>query len=718
MSPSDSLTPDVQRDRESRHAEIASSALLEAFMQDNTIGLAVFDRQHRYVRVNQRLAEINGVSIAEHIGRTMSEVIAPPRTAPDDAIEQVFTSGKSVDNLEIVEPLPNPSGHVRYWTTSFFPIPADGPPQWAGVLVTETTEHKHAQAALRSTEDRFRMTFENAAVGIAHISPEGHWLEVNQRLCEILGYTRETLLQKTTQEITYPEDIEGTVTGLLEMAAGNLPLYVREKRYMRGDGAFIWTSVTASPVLDRETGKPSYIIAFIQDISARKQMEDHLALLASAGTLLTAGLDVEQALQAVTNMLVPAFADWCAVELIGDNGEVENLTIAHTDPEKLEDAYTLRRYFRFDADSPTGVPGVIRSGESEVYPAISDEFLVASSKSEEHLRLLRTIGFHSTLIVPLTARQRSLGALVLVTSNSKYTYTEADVRFAEELGNYAAFAIDNARLYDAALRSEIELRQLNETLEQRVAKRTAELDRSNRDLQDFAYIASHDLQEPLRKIVAFGDRLREMLGAEMDPTIDDYLARMQNAAGRMQGLITALLTLSRISTRNLNAAEVDLAQVIRDEVLIDLESALEESGGTIEIGELPRLTADTLQMRQLLQNLLSNGLKFRRPGVAPRLRVYSKQIRNAQTDALFYRIFVEDNGIGFDQKYIDRIFQPFQRLHGQQQYAGTGMGLAICRKIAERHGGSITASSTPGSGSAFIVTLPAVPPNGSSHTAA
>jgi signal transduction histidine kinase len=183
---------------------------------------------------------------------------------------------------------------------------------------------------------------------------------------------------------------------------------------------------------------------------------------------------------------------------------------------------------------------------------------------------------------------------------------------------------------------------------------------------------------------------------------------MQNAAGRMQSLINDLLAFSRVSTRAQPLERVDLGQIAR-EVMIDLEETVRQCGGHVELGELPTLAADPLQMRQLLQNLIANALKFSKPGEPPIVRVHGRvsQPQGCATDTEpICELLVEDNGIGFDEKYLDRIFNVFQRLHARGTYEGTGIGLAVCRKIAERHGGTITAASEPGKGSTFIVTIP------------
>ena len=247
------------------------------------------------------------------------------------------------------------------------------------------------------------------------------------------------------------------------------------------------------------------------------------------------------------------------------------------------------------------------------------------------------------------------------------------------------------------------MEELNRLLKKELnARKIAEqqLSRSNNELQQFAYIASHDLQEPLRKITAFGSRLADKYKSALDEQAQDYLARMQNAAVRMQSLIDGLLTYSRVTTKAQPFSQVDLS-VIASEVLVDLETKIKDTGAKIECVVNAVIAADPLQMRQLFQNLIGNALKYHAPGVAPEIKV------RAAIEGRQCTVTVSDNGIGFEQQYAEQIFGVFTRLHGRSSgYEGSGIGLSVCRKIVERHGGTITAKAELGKGATFTALIP------------
>lgn len=313
---------------------------------------------------------------------------------------------------------------------------------------------------------------------------------------------------------------------------------------------------------------------------------------------------------------------------------------------------------------------------------------------------------------PLLIEDHVTGVIAIF---ARHPLDEVTLQALATVANSIALGIERLHVQEELASMLVREQTARLELETIVAQRTAtlrqlntELQQSNQELQSFAYVASHDLQEPLRKIQAFGDLLEEEYGQTLGKG-KAYLARMRNAAGRMRILINDLLTFSRVTSQALPFSPVNLA-TIAYEVLDDLESQIQTTRGTVEIKPLPTIEADPLQMRQMLQNLIGNALKFHhheRPSI---VKVYAEvqpsSVALPEHTEQQCVLFIEDNGIGFDEKYLDRIFTVFQRLHGKSDYEGTGIGLAVVRKIVERHGGSITARSAIGEGTTFIIILP------------
>lgn len=257
--------------------------------------------------------------------------------------------------------------------------------------------------------------------------------------------------------------------------------------------------------------------------------------------------------------------------------------------------------------------------------------------------------------------------------------------------------------------------------EEKLRRFAAQLEQSNAELQNFASVASHDLQEPLRKIQAFSGRLRAKCAGALGAQGLDYLERMEGAAQRMQVLIQDLLKLSRVTSRALPFETCALSEIVRG-VVSDLEVTIEQKNARVEVGVLPVIKGDPVQMRQLFQNLISNALKFQRPGETPSVSVTAKVfapperiIPGAAPGEEVCEIRVRDNGIGFDAAFAEQVFIVFQRLHTRSEYEGTGIGLAVCRKITDRHGGTVVAKSAEGEGATFIVTLPLKQPSDAAH---
>lgn len=387
------------------------------------------------------------------------------------------------------------------------------------------------------------------------------------------------------------------------------------------------------------------------------------------------------------------------------------LALTQDNPEQQRRAGFLRdaataKYARLDS-----VVSISRlQGSRSAQPFMADRHgqalldrvrLVADemARAEEALLVVRSAASQDSV-------NRLMGTIALTTllglGMVGFLYRHAERDLTLQRIEQEGMAASNERLAAAVDERTREIQEANVGL-QRLAE---ELQRSNRELQDFAYVASHDLQEPLRKIRAFSDLLVTDYGPKFDDEGRHYLGRVDDAAARMSRLITDLLTYSRVSSKARPPEPVALGPVFVH-VLDDLDVALHEADAEVDVSPtLPVVQADPVQMHQLFQNLVGNAVKFRKPGEAARVAVWGETAEHPQTGVPMARIVVRDNGIGFDDKYAERIFSPFERLHAKQQYAGTGIGLAVCRRIVERHGGTIRATSAPGEGTTFTVLLP------------
>ena len=537
----------------------------------------------------------------------------------------------------------------------------------------DLTEREEAEVALRSSELKYRSLVERIPA-VTYIEapdegePEWNLLYVSPQVEDLLGYTPEEWTSDSSlwERVLHPEDREYALAEDVRTEATGEPFKI-ESRLITRDGRVVWVRDDAVLVRDEE-GRPLFWQGIMIDVTERRKIEEELRQAEARYRTL-----VEQ----IPAMVYVEDAKGRMVTLY-DSPQIEYLFGYPRDLHKKDPDYWVKIIHPDDRERVMAEDA--RTG------TIGDRF------SQEYRVLARD------------------GRVVWVRDDA--------VLVPDEEGTPLTW---QGVIYDITerKRAEEEIQRLNASLELRVAERTAQLEayterlrQSNRELQEFAYVASHDLQEPLRKVLTFGDRLRTRYGDALGEQGRDYLRRMEAAAARMQDLIEDILTLSRVTTQARPFARVDLTEVA-EEVVSDLEAAIEESGGRVELEKLPTVEADRPQIRQLFQNLIVNALKFRKEGQPPvvkvRGEVHEERRRaggNGRATNLLCRIAVEDNGIGFDVEHLERIFVPFQRLHGRDAYPGTGMGLALCRKVVERHSGEITAQSAPGQGASFVVTLP------------
>ena len=604
----------------------------------------------------------------------------------------------------------------------------------------DITAQKQAELAAREMEQRLIFMADSMPQLVWITRPDGYHEYYNRQWYEYTGTKPGTTDGEGWNELFHPADRERAWEIWRNCLKTGDPYEIEYRLYHAPTKSYRWVIGRALPFRD-ETGAILKWYGTCTDIDEQKRAEQIQTFLSNTSKEMAATLSYKTMLKTVTQLGVPTLADWCSVDMYdAETNSIEQVSIAHTDPNRLSMVKEYRKRNPTELDAPTGVPAVLRTGKTEFYPVITMEMIEQVIDDEETVEFMRELDLHSLIVAPLTINGKVCGGISFASSESGRYYTDQDLQMVNELAARISLAMTNAALYseskkelkqrkelEKALREEKEslesrvkertklLRETNEGLVNEIAKReeveralkenSENLARSNRELEDFAYVASHDLQEPLRKIRAFSNLLESEYGTQLGGDGADYIKRMHSAAERMSTLIEDLLAFSRVTTRKNAPEKVDLNEIVKD-VVGDLESRIEEVEGTVTIGELPHFTADPTHMRQLFQNLIGNALKFHKPDEKPVVTV------EAQEDKDGVELRVTDNGIGFDEKYTDKIFSVFQRLHDKSTYDGTGIGLAVCRKIAERYNGTITATSKKGEGATFIVKLPKRPKGG------
>jgi PAS domain S-box-containing protein len=409
--------------------------------------------------------------------------------------------------------------------------------------------------------------------------------------------------------------------------------------------------------------------------------------LARASGVLGASLDYAETLRSVAKLAVPEFADWCAVDMVESDGRVERLAMEHRDPERLAAAWRMRERYPLHIDTPDSLAEVLRQGVPVLHAEVADESLVRAARDQEHLAMLRASGIRSIVIAPMKARGRTLGAVTFVMAESGRAYGPEDLAVAEQLAERAALAIDNSRLFAEAERERADAQAAAQALR-----------RSNEELEQFAYVSSHDLQEPLRNIASYAQLLARRYQGKLDRDADEFLGYLIDGARRMSVLIQDLLSYSRQVRMGAPAFSPVNSEEALETALRNLHRAIRDSAAEIRRDPLPTVWGHSMQLAQVFQNLISNAIKYS-GGKTPKVHV-SAQVLDGE--AVFR---VSDQGIGIDPRYHDRIFGLFKRLHGRN-VPGTGIGLATCKKIVEQHGGRIWVESKAGEGAAFYFSVP------------
>ncbi|RCJ26770.1 two-component system sensor histidine kinase/response regulator [Nostoc minutum NIES-26] len=589
-----------------------------------------------------------------------------------------------------------------HWTEARgqFSYNAQGQPtRMIGVLI-DITERKQAEQEREQLLERERIArtqvevaqrqltalFETSPVGIGLLDAEQRFIAINEALAQINGLTHEQHLGHSIPEIFGqfdPKLVEVFhniyTTGhpfISPSFAVNVP-----GRSDRSPGYYNVYYLPTKNLNDRVED----VLVYVVDVTERVRLERAQRFLAEASAVLGSSLDYQITLERVAQLAVSELADWCTVHIVEEDGSIEQIAVAHTDPAKLQWAHQIRQKYPLDLNAPRGAALTLRTGRSDFLADIPDELLVQAARDPEHLEILRQVGFKSAMTVPLRTQTRILGVITFVSAESGLRYDQVDLQLAEELAHRASLAIDNAQLYRIAQRDR------------------AKAEAANRVKDEFLAVLSHELRSPLNPILGWTKMLRSR---RLDSTkADQALETIERNAKLQAELIEDLLDVSRIlqGKMTLNVAPVNLAATIEaaQEIVqlaaeaksIHIQTTLNPVSGTVA-GDMNRL-------QQIVWNLLSNAVKFTPSG--GRVEVQLKQV------GMYAQIQVKDTGIGISPEFLPHVFEYFQQEDGTttRKFGGLGLGLAIVRHLTELHGGTIQADS-PGQnlGATFTVLLP------------
>jgi len=643
------FSSDISQRRAAEEELNYQKQLLQTVTENTSLALFLMDANQQCIYVNEAGEKMTGFNKEDLQGKQLHYHLHHSRPdgslypMEDCPIEQALPTRQRMTGGEVFVHKDGSLFPV-FFTAS--PIIINDVPIGTVIEVRDTTEEKKSERALKESEERFRSAFASASIGMAITDSAGNFIQVNEAFRKITGYSEAELLRRNYYHITHPDDLEPEA----DSTSDRPDSYVKEKRYIRKDGGLVWVRISGSIVRD-ESGNVRNEIALAEDVTIKKITQKKL---------LESEIQFRQLADLVPQLI------WTA------------------DPRGV----TTYKNKRWDAYTQSIMPAGSYDWLSVLHP---DDL----QKSKQLWTSAVSTGGH----FQTEFRLREVGGDQYRWFLAKaIPVTDADGHILKWFGTCTD-------IHDQ--------KTMSEKMELLVRQRTNELQRSNEDLLQFAHIASHDLKEPLRKIMTFSSRINDEFHAHLPEQARKYLQKIGLAADRMNRMIEGVLEYSVAGSEKLPVEEINLSRIIAD-VVGDLEVAIELRRAEIGYANLPTIRGVHLLMHQLFYNLVNNSLKFSKPDLNPRIDITYQLIGLHEAGALnlnlngqvFHLLTVSDNGIGFNEDQSARIFHTFTRLNSKDRYEGTGLGLALCRKIVSRHQGYIFAEGKEGVGATFKIYLP------------
>lgn len=703
------------------------SRFLEAFFDHALDSLVLLDKHFNFIRVNEVYARACQRDISDFPGHNHFEFY--PNAENQAVFERVVTSKRPYQATAKPFVFPDhPEWGVTYWDWTLVPVlDAAGEVDFLVFSLRDVTLRKRMERALQENEQRYRSLVTATAQIVWMTNPQG---EVVQELPTWQGFTGQTREQYQGWGWTnavHPEDRERAASAWTRALASR-SLYQTEYRLRRHDGSYRDMMVRGVPVIE-EDGAIREWVGACTDITEQRAAERRRDVTNALLALFAQKTSAKEYLDAVVEII----KRWSGCQAVGIRILDERHHIPYESWTGFDPAFLdAESDLSIESDVCCCIRAVTQAFEEQDGAIVTAGGSFRCDDAGAYLSQLPSsrqarfrgncvkFGFASLAVVPIRYREKVIGAVHLADRRAGLL-PPAVIEFIEAMAPLLGEAIHR-------FQAEAELAQYRDRLEDLVKQRTSdleaanvllqveigerkraqevlqqtaqELERSNRDLEQFAYVASHDLQEPLRAVGGYVRLLQLRFPDKMDPKAMEFIAGAAEGASRMERLITDLLAFSRVGTQGGAFVLCDFNELLA-RARYNLQTSIQTAQAAIQAERLPHLPADPTQIVQLFQNLVSNAIKFR-SAAPPQVQIAARQ----EGDRWIFSI--RDNGIGIEPRYFERIFQIFQRLHTRKHYPGTGIGLAICKKIVERHGGSIWVESEPGQGSSFYFSLPAV----------